>query len=65
MTHKVNFSVQTQALAYQAGFQEALSFLVDALVEGGTINHLIERLEDNANPETKARIEAYYAARDS
>ena len=60
-----NFNVRTQAVAYQEGFQEALSFLVDALVEGGTINHLIERLEDNASAETRDKLRAYYKAKDA
>ncbi|QBZ72897.1 hypothetical protein PBI_SINATRA_28 [Microbacterium phage Sinatra] len=64
MSHKVNLNVHTQARAYQAGYQDALSDLVDALVEGGDVNFLIDALEMKINrPQVADKIRAYYASK--
>ncbi len=64
MSHKVNLNVHTQARAYQAGYQDALSDLVDALVEGGDVNFLIDALEMKINrPQVADTLRAYYASK--
>ncbi|WNM68001.1 hypothetical protein SEA_SIRVICTOR_28 [Microbacterium phage SirVictor] len=64
MAHKVNLNVHTQARAYQAGYQDALSDLVDALVEGGDVNFLIDALEMKINrPQVADTFRAYYASK--
>ncbi|QNL31040.1 hypothetical protein SEA_KAUALA_28 [Microbacterium phage Kauala] len=64
MSHKVNLKVHTQARAYQAGYQDALSDLVDALVDGGDINFLVDTLEMKINrPQVADKIRAYYASK--
>lgn len=65
MGEKVNLNVHTQARAYRLGFQEALAGAVGALVEGGDINYLIDYIENNADADTRAKIEAYYKARNA
>lgn len=61
MSTKVNFKVRTQAVAYQEGYQDALSDLVDSLVEGGDVNFLIDALEMKINrPEVSDKIRRYY-----
>ena len=58
---KVDFRARTQAVAYQTGYQDALSELVDSLVEGGDVNFLIDALENKINrPEVVAKLRAYY-----
>ena len=63
MGEKVNLNIHTQARAYQLGFREALKGCIDALAEGGDINYLLEYIENNADAETRAKMDAYYAAR--
>jgi hypothetical protein len=63
MGEKVNLNVHTQARAYQLGFREALQGCIDALVEGGDINYLLKYIENNADAETRAKMNAYRAAR--
>jgi hypothetical protein len=63
MGEKVNLNVHTQARAYRLGFQEALAGAVAALVEGGDINYMIEYIENNADADTRAKVEQYYAGR--
>lgn len=64
MSHKVNLNVHSQARAYQAGYQDALSDLVDALVEGGDVNFLIDALEMKINrPQVADTLRAYYASK--
>lgn len=66
MSTKVNFKVRTQAVAYQEGYQAALSDLVDSLVEGGDVNYLLDALEMKlTQPEALAKFRAYYASRPS
>jgi len=60
----INFSVKTQAAAYREGAMDAYDLLVTMLEEGG-INNLLEGIELNARPETVARMNAYYAARNN
>ena len=62
MGEKVNLNVHTQARAFRFGFQEALACAVNALVEGGDINSLLEYIENNAAPETVAAMNEYYKA---
>lgn len=62
-TSPVNFSVRTQAVAYREGMLDAFDLLITMLEEGGTIDHLLEGIEHNARPETVARMNAFYAAR--
>lgn len=62
-TSKVNFRVETQARAYSAGAMDAYDLLVTILEETGNINSLLEGIENNARPETVARMNAYYAAK--
>jgi hypothetical protein len=57
---KINLNVHTQARAYHAGFQDAMTMLVDALVEGGDVNFLLDCLEDNINPHTNEATRAKY-----
>ena len=61
MSPKVDLSKHTQARAYQAGYQDALEMLVDALIEGGDVSYLIDALEDNAKDSTKAKLNTHYA----
>lgn len=61
--NKVDLTVHTQARAYQEGFKDAFDLLVTMLEEGGHINYLLEGIEQNARPETVARMDAFYAAR--
>ncbi|AVJ49775.1 hypothetical protein PBI_LUCKY3_28 [Microbacterium phage Lucky3] len=64
MAHKVNLNVHTQARAYQAGYQDALSDLVDALVEGGDVNFMIDALEMKINrPQVADTFRTYYASK--
>lgn len=63
MGEKVNLNVHTQARAYQLGFREALAGCIGALVEGGDINHLLEYIDNNADADTRAKMDAYYRAR--
>ena len=63
MSPKIDLNVHTQRRAYNAGFQAALALLVTVLEENGDVNYLIDALENNASPETAARLNAYYAAR--
>lgn len=65
MGTKVNFRVRTQALAYREGALDAYDLLVTMLIEQGDINGLLEGIECNARPETVARMDAYYAARNA
>lgn len=65
MSPKVNLNVHTQARAYRLGFQEALAGAVNALVEGGDINYLLEYIENNADAPTRDAMNAYYAARNA
>lgn len=60
---KVNLNDHKEARAYQTGFQDALKFLVDALVEGGDVNYLIDALEQNANEPTRKALNEYYGAK--
>ncbi|QKN87791.1 hypothetical protein NEBULOUS_30 [Microbacterium phage Nebulous] len=60
---KVNLNNHKEARAYQTGFQDALKFLVDALVEGGDVNYLIDALEQNANEPTRKALNEYYGAK--
>lgn len=58
---KVNFNVHTQARAYQVGYQDALSDLVDHLIEGGDANYLVGVLEmKTIRPNVAAKISRYY-----
>lgn len=59
----VNFRVKTQAAAYREGAMDAYDLLITILEETGDINALLEGIENNAKPETVARMNAYYAAR--
>jgi hypothetical protein len=65
MGEKVNLNVHTQARAYRLGFQEALKGCIDALVEGGDINYLLEYIENNADAPTRDAMNAFYAARNA
>ena len=57
----INFSVKTQAVAYQTGYQDALSELVDALLERGSASDLIDVLEMKINrPEVSSKLRAHY-----
>ncbi|WP_136053591.1 hypothetical protein [Microbacterium sp. K5D] len=62
----VNLQVRTQTVAYNTGYQTALSDLVDSLVEGGDVNFLLDALEMKlTQPEALAKFRAYYANRPS
>ena len=63
MGHKVDLNVHTQRRAYVAGQQDGFALLITILEETGSISHMMDVLEDNCNPENRARIEAYYAAK--
>ena len=65
MSPKVDLNVHTQRRAYIKGLQDGLDGAVTALVEGGDINYLLEYIENNAAPETVAKMDAYYAARNA
>lgn len=58
-----NFRVKTQAAAYKEGAMDAYDLLVTVLEERGDINFLIDVLEDNARPDTRERLRAFYAAK--
>lgn len=60
---KVNLSVHTQARAYREGFLDAFDLLIEVLEQGGTINHLLEGIENNARPETVERLNRHYSRR--
>ena len=60
---KVKLTDQKQAFAYSEGMKDGLDLLITALEEGGTVDHLLEVLEANARPETRARLNAFYANR--
>lgn len=53
----VNFSVRTQANAYQEGHRAAIAMLVDALLERGMSADLIDVLEMNATAADRRRID--------
>jgi hypothetical protein len=61
----VNFSVRTQAFAYSEGMKDGLDLLVTCLIESGDINGLLEAIEVNARPETVAKMDAYYEAKNA
>jgi hypothetical protein len=65
MGEKVNLNVHTQARAYQLGFREGLQGCVDALVEGGDINYLLEYIENNADEATRNKMNEYYDRRNA
>ena len=58
-----NFQVKTQAAAYVEGAMDAYDLLVTILEESGNINGLLEGIANNARPETVARMNAFYDAR--
>ena len=60
---RVNFKVRTQAVAYAEGMRDGMALLITALEEGGDINYLLDCLDANARPEDRARLDAYYDAR--
>lgn len=60
---KVDFGVRTQSFAYSEGLKDGMALLITALEEGGTVDHLLEVLEANARPETRDRLNAFYANR--
>lgn len=62
MGEKVNLNVHTQRRAYVKGMQDGFALLITVLEETGSISHMMDVLEDNLNPELRARFEAYYAA---
>lgn len=62
MAHKVNFSVKTQANAYREGYLDATRELVNALVEGGNINFLLEYLANNTDEATRIKLDDFYDA---
>lgn len=57
-----NFRVKTQAAAYAEGTQDAYKLLVTMLEEGG-VDRLLEGIQWNADAETRARLNAYCAAK--
>jgi hypothetical protein len=61
----VNFSVRTQARAYAEGAKDAYDLLVTCLIEAGDINGLLDAIANNARPETVARMDAYYDAKNA
>jgi hypothetical protein len=61
----VNFRVRTQSNAYREGALDAYDLLVTLLEETGTINGLLEGIQNNARPETVARMDAFYDARNA
>lgn len=65
MGEKVNLNVHTQRRAYIKGLHDGLDGAVQALIEGGDINYLLEYIENNATPETVAKMDAFYAARNA
>ena len=65
LQNKTNFRVKTQAAAYAEGARDAYDLLVTILEERGDINYLLEGIEWNAHPETVARVNAYYAAKNA
>jgi len=60
---KVNFQDEKQSFAYSEGLKDGMALLITALEEGGTVDHLLEVLEANARPETRDRLNAFYANR--
>jgi hypothetical protein len=63
MGEKVNLNVHTQRRAYIKGMQDGFTLLITVLEETGSISHMMDVLEDNCNPENRARIEAYYGSK--
>ena len=61
----INFSIKTQAHAYSEGAKDSYDLLVTILEETGSINHMLEGIDNNARPETVARLTAYYANRNN
>ena len=57
----INFSVKSQAFAYSEGAKDAYALLVTILEETGSINGMLEGIDNNARPETVARLNAYSA----
>lgn len=62
MSPKVDLNVHTQRRAYIKGQQDGFALLITVLEETGSISHMMDVLEDNCDPENRARIEAYYKA---
>lgn len=62
-----NFTVKTQAAAYAEGYKDAMRDLINARVSnaGRGVNYMIERLEDNARPEDRARLVAFYDSQET
>jgi hypothetical protein len=65
MGEKVNLNVHTQRRAYIKGLHDGFDGAVQALIEGGDINYLIEYIENNASPETAAKLADYYDRRNA
>lgn len=58
-----NFNVRTQRAAYTAGYGDAMHDLIEARISDyGSVNRMIEWLENNARPEDAKRLGAFYAA---